>query len=273
MKIHRSSLLVFLLLAEAGGSTTIDATIGKRRLVPKSSKNNGGGGDEDGPVAEPIRFWLDKWNKIDSKDDLKAHHSAVSAYYKKMDAVGGVRSSHVSKDGSSVDCVHYLQQPAMMFASVDEVHEAISIVEKHKRPMLWWMNEIPNYDWSATPTTCGDDQVALTRPSVYHMAAGNTKYFRKVNAPRAPASSLYYEEPSVQPMQQCRDTPYDNRCYTGAVKNYNYALTATVNATDNVYVVLGLNKGEAPTLPHDDKVAHTLNQLWFEGRSLKDNCK
>ena len=267
MMIHKSSLLVFLLLAEAGGSTTIDATIGKRRLVPKSSKNNGGDGGEDGPVAEPIRVWLEKWNNIDPKDDLQAHHSAVSAYYKKMDAVGGIRSSHVSTDGSSVDCVHYLQQPAVMFASVDEVHETISIVEQHKRPMLWWRNEMPDYDWSATPTTCGDDQVALTRPSVYHMAAGNTKHFRKVNAPLAPIPS----EPSVQPMQQCQNTPEDNICWIGP-EGYNYVLSPYEKTTTSVYVALGLNKGEAPTVPFGS-FEHTLNQLWFNGRSVKDNCK
>ena len=218
---------------------------------------------------------MDEWNKVDPQDDLMDHHSHVAAYYKKLHADGSIRSSHVSKDGSSVDCVHYLQQPAMKVASADKVYETTSIVEGHKRRQ-GARNQMPNYDWSATPTTCDDDHIVLTRPSIHHMAAGNIKHFRKVKSPKEEAEvplTPIPSEPSVQPMQQCQDTPYDNRCYTGAVESYNYASTAHVNATNNVYVVLGLKKGEAPTVPDADAAAHTVNQLWFTGHSLKDNCK
>ena len=216
---------------------------------------------------------MDEWNKVDPQDVLKDHHSHVAAYYKKLHADGSIRSSHVSKDGSSVDCVHYLQQPAMKVASADKVYETTSIVEGHKRRQ-GARNQMPNYDWSATPTTCDDDHIVLTRPSIHHMAAGNIKHFRKVKSPKEEAEvplTPIPSEPSVQPMQQCQDTPYDNRCYTGAFESYNYATTNIVNATDNAYVVMGLNKGEAPTVPIND--AHTLNQLWFEGRSLENKCK
>ncbi|CAE6969472.1 unnamed protein product [Symbiodinium natans] len=208
------------------------------------------------PLAQNLSIldFLEELTRASVPNELTALRRRFVEYYR--EAGSEITRSAPTDLGQVVDCVPFLKQPALLWATREEKHEALEL----------WAESEEFEDQNMEYYGCARDEIPLPRPSLHALRLGLVQEFRKTGSPTGGLWPATGSRPQLSLLQsEGHDCRTIKPPHPGP-PNYTYSTSPICKTHDSHQAFTILEVGGSLPVPEvPTSGGHTLNQMWWKG--------